>query len=81
MRASPRSSTLASHHHSFFGKCQQPLALFACHRLDRGALPIKQLKGEESVESIDLSDKRLTVLSAVVISALIASNTATKSLK
>ena len=49
--------------------------------LDGHDLQIKQLRGEEPVESIDLSRKGLTVLSAVVIASLISSNTATKSLK
>ena len=49
--------------------------------LDDYPLPIKQLKGEEPVEAIDLSRKRLTVSSAIVIASLIGSNTATKSLK
>ena len=49
--------------------------------LDGHTLSIKQLRGEEPVESIDLSRKRLTVLSATVIASLITSNTATKSLK
>ena len=44
-------------------------------------LPIKQLKGEEPVEAIDLSVEGLTVLSAIVIASLIGLNTATKSLK
>ena len=48
--------------------------------LDGHALEIKKLRGEEPVESIDLSGKRLTFLSAVVIASLIPSNTATKSL-
>ena len=49
--------------------------------LDGHPLQIKQLRGEEPVELINLSSKRLTVLSASVIASLIASNTATKSLK
>ena len=49
--------------------------------LDGHALSIKQLRGEEPVESIDLSRKGLTVRSATVIASLITSNTATKSLK
>ena len=40
-----------------------------------------KLKGTEPVDSIDLSCKGLTVLSAVVIAGLISSNAATKSLK
>ena len=50
-------------------------------RLDGGALPIKELKGDEPVESIDLSDKNLGSLSAIVIGNLISSNTVTKSLE
>ena len=51
------------------------------HSLDGCPLSIKKLKGEEPVEAIDLSHKKLTVLSAIVIASLIGSNTATKSLK
>ena len=55
------------------------------HSLDGIPLPIKQLKGEEHVEEIDLSGKgpgqRLGLASAVVIASLLGSNTATKSLK
>ena len=55
------------------------------HSLDDIPLPIKQLKGEEHVEEIDLSGKvygkQLGVASAVVIASLICSNTATKTLK
>ena len=40
-----------------------------------------KLRGTEPAESIDLSNKRLTVLSATVIASLIGSNTVTKSLK
>ena len=40
-----------------------------------------KLRGTEPVEFIDLSDKRLTELSAIIIASLIGSNTATKSLK
>ena len=40
-----------------------------------------KLRGTEPVESIDLSNKRLTVLSAIIIASLIGSNTAIKSLK
>jgi len=46
--------------------------------LDKHPLPVKQLKGEDPVEAINLAGKRLTVLSAVVIASLIGSNTATK---
>ena len=49
--------------------------------LDGHPLQIKQLRGEEPVESIDLSGKGLTTLSAIVIAGLIPLNTATKSLK
>ena len=51
------------------------------HSLDGHPLPIKQLKEEEPVEVIDLSSKRLTVMSAIVIASLVGSNTVTKSLK
>ena len=40
-----------------------------------------KLKGTEPVESIDLSNKRLSALSATVIASLIGSNTVTNSLK
>ena len=54
--------------------------------LDGHPLQVKQLKGEEPVEVINLSmcnlsSEGLTELSAVVIASLISSNTATKSLK
>ena len=49
--------------------------------IDGHPLPIKQLKGEEVVEEIDLSRKKLGDASAIVISSLIGTNTATKSLK
>ena len=52
-----------------------------CGSLDSHPLPIKQLKGEEQVESIDLSSKGLTDLSAMIIGSLLTSNTVTKSLK
>ena len=48
--------------------------------LDGHALSVKQLRGEEPVESIDLSSKHLALLSATFIANLITSNTATKSL-
>ena len=38
------------------------------------ALPIKQLKGTEPVESLDLSRKRLTILDAIVIAKCIELN-------
>ena len=40
-----------------------------------------KLRGTEPVESIDLSNEDLTVLSATIIAGLIGSNTATKSLE
>ena len=49
--------------------------------IDGHPLPIKQLKGEEPVEAINLSNKSLGVASAVVIASLIGTNTATKSLR
>ena len=49
--------------------------------LDGHPLEIKKLRGEEPVESIDLSSKGLTELSATIIASLVSSNTATKSLK
>jgi len=42
--------------------------------LDGHALPIKKLKGTEPVESLDLSNKRLGVASAIVIASLIGVN-------
>jgi len=47
--------------------------------LEDHPLPIKELKGEEPVDSIDLSKKNLRVLSALVIVNLISTNTATTS--
>ena len=46
--------------------------------LDGHPLMVKQLKGEEPVESINLKDTKLGVSSAVTISSLIRSNTATR---
>ena len=40
-----------------------------------------KLRGTEPVESIDLSQKGLSFLSAIVIASLIQTNTVTKSLK
>ena len=51
------------------------------HSLDGHPLEIKQLKGTEPAETIDLSNERLGVASVVVIASLIGSNTVTKSLK
>ena len=51
------------------------------YRVDGHPLQIKELKGEEPVESIDLSNKQLGPSSVVIISSLISANTATKSLK
>ena len=42
--------------------------------LDGYALPIKELKGTEPVESLDLSNKGLSVASAIVIASLISVN-------
>ena len=42
--------------------------------LDGHALPIKKLKGTEPVESLDLSNKGLSVASAIVIASLIGVN-------
>lgn len=42
--------------------------------LDGSALPIKQLKGTEPVETLDLSRKKLRFLSGIVIAALIEVN-------
>ena len=53
----------------------------ALHSLDGHPLPIKQLKGEDAIETIDLSSKKLTVLSAVVIGSLVSLNSVTKTLK
>ena len=53
---------------------------FSCS-IDGHPLDIKKLRGEEPVESIDLSNKGLENGSAIIIGSLIASNTATKSLK
>ena len=43
-------------------------------RLEGSALPVKKLKGTDPVEMLDLSSKRLGVLSAIVIAALIKVN-------
>ncbi len=56
-------------------------ALLCIGSIDGHSLMIKQLKGEEPVEAIDLSNKRLTAASAVVIASLIDTNTATTMLK
>ena len=62
--------------------CQDPLtAWLRVYSLDGHPLEIKKLKGEEPVEKIDLSGKRLTELSAIVIASLLPLNTATKSLE
>ena len=57
------------------------LHLLAMCSVDGHPLDIKQLRGEEPVEVIDLSGKRLGVASAIIIASLVASNTATKTLK
>ena len=41
---------------------------------DGYALPIKKLKGTETVESLDLSGKKLRVASTIVIASLISGN-------
>ena len=51
------------------------------HSIDGHPLEIKKLRGEDPVESIDLSGKWLGPASAVIIGSLIATNTVTKSLK
>ena len=51
------------------------------HSLNAYALDVKQLRGEDPVEAIDLSGKGLGIESAVIIASLISSNTATKNLK
>ena len=48
---------------------------------EAGWLPIKQLKGTEPVESIDLSHNGITVLSAVVIASLIQGNASLTSVR
>ena len=57
-----------------------PHLLVLCS-VDGHPLNIKQLLGKEPVEVIDLSGKKLTAASAIIIASLITSNTATKSLK
>ena len=49
--------------------------------LDGHPLDIKKLRGEEPVESIDLSSKNLGFASAIIIASLLSLNTATQSLK
>ncbi len=63
--------------------CYCPLAVSreCAGSVDGHTLSIKELKGEEIIESINLSDKRLGVASAVIIASLITSNTVTTSLK
>ena len=51
------------------------------HSLDGHPLEIKKLSGTSAVEKIDLSGRKLTSKSAIVIASLLPSNTATKSLK
>jgi hypothetical protein len=50
------------------------MASLAQVNLDGYPLPIKQLKGSETVESINLSGKSFEVASAVVIASLIQGN-------
>jgi hypothetical protein len=56
--------------------CSELTACALCIQvnLDGYALPIKKLKGTEPVESLDLSNKRLGVASAIVIASLIGVN-------
>ena len=49
--------------------------------LDRAALPIKQLKGTEPVESLDLADKGLGHLDAIVIAQCIECNGSLKEVR
>ena len=49
--------------------------------MDGHALPIDELKGSKAVEVIDLSGKRLGVVSAVIIAACIGGNASLKTLK
>ena len=51
------------------------------HSLDGHPLPIKQLKGMEAIDIIDLSRKGLSFFSSIVIGSLISSNSVTKALK
>ncbi len=55
--------------------------MHVAHSVDGHPLPVKELKGEEPVDSIDLSGKELGIASAVIIAGLIAVNTVTKNLK
>jgi NLR family CARD domain-containing protein 3 len=48
--------------------------------LDGFALPVKELKGTDPVETLDLSRKSLCVASAVVIASLIGANGALTSI-
>jgi hypothetical protein len=52
-----------------------------CHSVDEHPLPIDELKGIKVVESIDLSGKKLGVMSAIIISACIAGNAHLRELK
>ena len=53
------------------GRCH---ALLCCCSVDGHPLPIEELKGIKAVESIDLSNKRLGIASAIIISACIVGN-------
>ena len=49
--------------------------------MDGHPLPIDELKGTKPVESIDLSDKKLNIASAIIIGACIAGNAHLRELK
>ena len=63
-------------------KCSAPTEHFACRvrRVDGHPLPIDELKGTKPIEKIDLSDKRLTSNSAIIIGGCIKGNVSLKKL-
>ena len=52
-----------------------------CHSVDGHPLPIDELKGIKAVESIDLSGKKLGIMSTIIIGACIAGNAHLRELK
>ena len=60
------------------GRCHAPPC---CYSVDGHPLPIDELKGIKAVESIDLSGKKLTHMSAIIIGACIAGNAHLRKLK
>ena len=52
-----------------------------CYSVDGHPLPIDELKGIKAVESIDLSGKKLGIMSTIIIGACIAGNAHLRELK